>query len=586
MKKLLYLVGLVFCIASCTDDYTDWANPLTNDPEGAKTVMMEVSPAAPIDYANVTSETVQLFVPTLEVSDDATKEYFVRVYNDDMSDYVEIAADENGYVNADDLKAIVEQLYGKAPTPRRLNLVVSTYTYIGEMAIKNVGGTTATVTLTAPHISEAYYVVGGKYDWGQSAAEKSQKFSHSDKNVYDDPVFTIEIDASFDEDGNRTDTWFAIGDDEALDAIVNGDWSKLLGTTLGNGNNGNEGTLAPRSELSDDGSFMMPASDEAVGYRITINMMDYTYKIEPISNLEDTYYIIGTPQGWNPDDTSFPVKNSGINTSLDPVFKVRLPATGSNVEFKLCPQSGIGSWDKDFTADPSGEEGKLASNNAGGNITIENVDGAVAYDVWFNLRDKEWGYMPVMADELFFEIGNESGWSTSHGLKGSGKVYTGFYFLNGEFKFKPNADNWDNDIEYDGAAEGATGKVADNGGSNMPAPETGFYKVILDLNAMTYTLVKINTVGVIGDATAGGWSEDQDMTWNPDGGYWYIDNLTLNDGTIKFRGNDNWDGDLDLGGNPNCLTIGGSNISVTAGTYDIKLFQGYSGYAHAVITKK
>ena len=582
MKKLLYLVGLVFCFASCTDDYTDWANPLTNGPEDSKTVMMTVEPAAPIDYANVSSEMVQLFVPTLEVSDDAIKEYYVRIYKDDMSEFVEMVADENGFVNADDLKAAVEQLYGKAPTRRTLNLVVTTLTYIGEMSIKNVGSTTATVTLTAPHISQAYYVVGGKYDWAQSAADKNQKFSHSDVNVYDDPVFTIEIEASFDGDGNRTDTWFAIGDDEALDAIGNDDWSKLLGTTLGNGNNGTEGTLAPRSELSDDGSFMMPASDEAIGYRITINMMEYTYTIEPISNLEETYYIIGTPQGWNENNTDYPVKNSGVSTAIDPVFKVRLPATGSNGEFKLCPESGIGSC---FTADPSGEEGKLASNNAGGNITIENVDGAVAYDVWFNLRDKVWGYVPVKADELFFEIGNEGGWSIAHGLQGKDKVYTGFYFLNGEFKFKPNADNWDNDLEYDGAAEGATGKVADNGGSNMPAPETGFYKIVLDLNAMTYNLVKINTVGVIGDATANGWDSDQDMTWNPDG-YWHIDNLTLNDGTIKFRGNDNWNGDLDLGGDPNCLTIGGGNISVTAGTYDIKLFQGYSGYAHAVITKK
>ena len=32
----------MFCFASCTDDYTDWANPLTNGPEDSKTVMMTV----------------------------------------------------------------------------------------------------------------------------------------------------------------------------------------------------------------------------------------------------------------------------------------------------------------------------------------------------------------------------------------------------------------------------------------------------------------------------------------------------------------------------------------------------------------
>ena len=120
----------------------------------------------------------------------------------------------------------------------------------------------------------------------------------------------------------------------------------------------------------------------------------------------------------------------------------------------------------------------------------------------------------------------------------------------------------------------------------MPAPETGFYKIVLDLNAMTYNLVKINTVGVIGDATANGWDSDQDMTWNAEYGYWYIENLTLTDGKIKFRGNDNWNGDLDLGGSPNELWIGGGDIPVEAGTYDIKLFPSYSGGSHCIITKK
>ena len=53
MKKLLYLVGLTFCIASCTDDYTDWASPLTNEQEAAKTITLNVTDAAAIDFADV-----------------------------------------------------------------------------------------------------------------------------------------------------------------------------------------------------------------------------------------------------------------------------------------------------------------------------------------------------------------------------------------------------------------------------------------------------------------------------------------------------------------------------------------------------
>ena len=66
-------------------------------------------------------------------------------------------------------------------------------------------------------ISQNYYIVGGPNDWATSAAERSIKFNHSDADVYDDPVFTVTFAA------NEGDTWFAIGDDEACDAIGNGD---------------------------------------------------------------------------------------------------------------------------------------------------------------------------------------------------------------------------------------------------------------------------------------------------------------------------------------------------------------------------
>ena len=226
----------------------------------------------------------------------------------------------------------------------------------------------------------------------------------------------------------------------------------------------------------------------------------------------------------------------------------------------------------------------MAANNAGGNIVIEHEPDAIAYDVWFNLQDLEWGYRAIMGGDMFFEIGGESGWSKSHPLTRQDDDFVGYYYLNDQFKFKPNENNWDNDLEYDGPGDGVTGMVADNGGSNMPAPTPGFYKIILNPYAGSYTLIPITTVGVIGDATANGWDSDQDMTWNNEYGYWYIENLQLTDGTIKFRGNDNWD--LDLGGDPNCLTIGGANISVTAGTYDIYLFASYSGGSHCVLKKK
>lgn len=81
------------------------------------------------------------------------------------------------------------------------------------------------------NISQNYYIIGGTKDWTADAA-KTQKFNHSDINVYDDPIFTITIPA---KEGD--DTWFGIVDDKACEGVAAGDWSSVLAPVKGNGNN-------------------------------------------------------------------------------------------------------------------------------------------------------------------------------------------------------------------------------------------------------------------------------------------------------------------------------------------------------------
>ncbi len=181
--------------------------------------------------------------------------------------------------------------------------------------------------------------------------------------------------------------------------------------------------------------------------------------------------------------------------------------------------------------------------------------------------------------EFFYEIGNESGWKTSHALYGpdfDGK-YEGCYYLNGEFKFKPNADNWDGDYEYAG-----TGKIADNGGSNCPDPGAGFYKINVDLGEGTYSLTKINNISIIGTVN-GNWDTDTDLTYNTETGAWET-TATLNAGAMKFRMNHDWT--ISWGGSDfNSLTNNnGSNLNVAAGTYKIQLYLTYNGNSKVVMT--
>ncbi len=577
MKKLLYLVGLVFCFASCTDDYTDWADPLTHGPENASTITLDVSDASAIDFADVTdpeNTTLQLFVPHVTANDPTTASYEVTLWNEDRSQSMTLQADGDGYVNAEELRAAVEALYGKRPQARQIPLDIVGYIDVNGMTAKALGNAIAVITPAAPIIYDEYYVVGNVVanvgDGAWNIDYTGLPLTNGGVDPYENPVFTGRIPNTTD----GSDVEFKVNPKGA----PAGSWDLCLGAGE------EEGTFVTNNK---GGNLKIPADPQAVAFDLTFNMLDETWSYKPVYGIEDVYYMIGI-NDWDPSNTDYPVySGSGAPGGIDPVFQVRVPATGSNIEFKLCPGSALGTWDSDFTATATSEPGKLAANNAGGNLIIEHQPDAIAYDVWFNLQSLEWGYRAIMGGDMFFEIGNESGWSKSHPLSRQDDDFVGYYYLNGEFKFKPNENNWDNDLEYDGPGEdGFTGKVADNGGSNMPGPDPGFYKIILNPYGQFYTLIPITTVGVIGDATANGWDSDQDMTWNAEYGYWYIENLTLTDGKIKFRGNDNWNGDLDLGGSPNELWIGGADIPVEAGTYDIKLFPSYSGGSHCIITKK
>lgn len=289
--------------------------------------------------------------------------------------------------------------------------------------------------------------------------------------------------------------------------------------------------------------------------------------------IESKYYVTGNINGWSNTDTTYPVVNGGGDPYDDPIFTVTLPATGSDIEFKLTPESGLGGdWSKCITATTDGTEGKLTDGNAGGNLVIKNVDGAKFYRVTFDLLNQTWSYVALNFTEFIYEIGNESGWATTHALYGANYDgnYLGYYYLNGEFKFKPNADNWENDWEYNGE-----GKIADiNGGPNFPDPGAGFYRIDVNTLNLTYSLTKISSISIVGDAV-NGWTNDQDMTYNSATGNWEWTG-TLSTGDLKFRANHEWT--ISWGGKSsnadfnNLTEHDGKNLNIAqAGTYKIVL---------------
>ena len=85
----------------------------------------------------------------------------------------------------------------------------------------------------------------------------------------------------------------------------------------------------------------------------------------------------------------------------------------------------------------------------------------------------------------------------------------------------------------------------------------------------------------------GNWDTDTDLTYNSESGAWEAKDVTLNAGKMKFRSNHDWGAsNPDWGGKLEALVVGGSDIEVAAGTYDIKLFALCNGKAYATMTAK
>lgn len=119
-----------------------------------------------------------------------------------------------------------------------------------------------------------------------------------------------------------------------------------------------------------------------------------------------------------------------------------------------------------------------------------------------------------------------------------------------------------------------SGKLS-NGGGNLTLDEgAGVYLLRANTADMTWSATKINTWGIIGNATPGDWGSSTRMTLNPNGTYSITTSLKV--GELKFRANNDWPinfGDNKANNGPdNIPDYNGDNIAIaTAGTYEITL---------------
>lgn len=142
----------------------------------------------------------------------------------------------------------------------------------------------------------------------------------------------------------------------------------------------------------------------------------------------------------------------------------------------------------------------------------------------------------------------------------------------GVLKFRANDDweiNWGSDAQEFPNGTGYSGQADIQ-------VVAGEYLITFNSETGVYSFeapsTPINSIGIIGTATPGGWDTDTDMEKSPlEDDIWFIQ-ITLTDGVMKFRANDNWD--INWGSNAQEFPAGygynnEADINVRAGDYFI-----------------
>ncbi|MBT1687369.1 SusF/SusE family outer membrane protein [Dawidia soli] len=128
---------------------------------------------------------------------------------------------------------------------------------------------------------------------------------------------------------------------------------------------------------------------------------------------------------------------------------------------------------------------------------------------------------------------------TLYALPGTNdKIFEGYVNIPAPTWIKfTSAPDWGH-VNYGSA--GANVLSTDGAAAGIDVSQTGYYRVLVNIEALTYDLKKIDTWGLIGTATPGGWDSSTPMTYDAASKTW-SKTVNLVNGALKFRANNGWE---------------------------------------------
>lgn len=397
-------------MGSCSEDFKDWADPQTNPQEDAITIPGFTATAAQaIDFASVTTDSVNTFslssaaLPEGFTLGNARIELTPQGVENATKTTVNTSLDGKGAVA--DLASVVESAYGKRPTARTFDAQV----YVnaikeGQAVLIDAGKINLVMTPKAPFIDAAYYLVGDMFTTddvnGWNTISDKQKFKHSDKDVYEDPIFTITFETT------KADQYWKIIPKANVDA--------------GNTDASAAGVVGPKVDGEDSMTDFLTNVDAKAGkiakagkYKLTLNMMDYTYTFEEVK-YDPFIYFIGATDGWKSSDQKLALVDEAKGVYTGYVYVA--DPNGAGLQFKF--QRVAGSWDNEINAGTFNTFSDAATTNENGNIGVNAGEGVYYFDV--NLGE---GTIKATKVETMGIIGQFNGWSSDAPMTWNAEEY-------------------------------------------------------------------------------------------------------------------------------------------------------------------
>ena len=394
IKKILLGMTLLMSMVSCTEDYTDWANPQTNPEEEAVSFGDgSVTPVDVINLADVTGDKVKV---ASIVAPTSTKDTYTPSFKINF-DGQTFDIDADGNMAKADLVNYITGKWGKRPTERDIDATLDAWQSNGSTAAKMATSETFQVKAIpeAPFIDAAYYLVGDMFNVeavgdaaaidGWNTVSAKQAFKHSEKDVYDDPVFTITFETT------KADQYWKIIPKKNIDA--DDLWAP--------------GVVGPKVDGDDSMTGALTNGDAKAGkiakagkYKLTINMMDYSYTLEEV-NYDPFIYFIGATDGWTNAEQKLALVDDakGVYTG----YLYCADPNGRGNQFKF--QRVAGSWDNEINSGAFSTFSGAATSE-GGNISVNAGEGVYYFDV--NLGE---GTITATKVETMGIIGGFNNWA-------------------------------------------------------------------------------------------------------------------------------------------------------------------------------